>query len=212
MKKKRDLKKAIARAKGLKPSSLAPALAYSYISAISTICHRRVQVGKKDFDRVRERQEQLDKLGEAYDSYAYTVVGAWHAWCKERGMNTIPLNIFLGNAAWIRFTETRSTVRLETPGDEHWNMAVHGEMMAAKLYVDARLNCQIMDLNLARQKAFCNSKPTKEVISEVERLLAEIYGCSGSYDEIAAELKRRRSERRAKMPIYVPVEEESASE
>jgi hypothetical protein len=199
---RRTLDNAISSAKEVKVSKLPPALAYSYQSALSEICgvHNR-SFKQADFDKILERQRMLDDLGVAYDSFAYTVVKSWYTWCKTQGIHGVPLNIFLGENAWERFLKMRdSTVKLDTPGEGQRNLAIHNELTAAKLYIDARLNRRFaMTLGIARSMMQAG-EPEPDIVEEVETLLSMVYGCSGDYDTIAKTLIRKRRERRATMP------------
>jgi hypothetical protein len=174
---------------------------------------QHVGIKKTDHPRILERQQMLDEEGIAYDTYAYTVVKAYWKWAKSKGMKVIPIAMFCGDAAWEKFCEIEaSTVKLETAGDEHWNLAVHSELMAAKMYISGKLDFRFaLVLGLAREFAH-SVDPSPSVVAEVERLVGMVYGVEGSYDEIAKELKRRRHERRATMPVYVPPEEDENDE
>lgn len=200
--KRKPMESAISSAKDVKPRKLPPALAYSYQSALSEICgiHNR-NFKQADFDKILERQRKLDEIGVAYDSFAYTVVKSWYEWCKTQGMHGVPLNIFLGERAWKRFLKMQdSTVRLDTPGEGHRNLAIHNELMAAKMYIDAKLSRRFaMTLPIVRSMVQAED-PEPDVVEEVESLLSMVYGCTGDYDAIAKELIRKRRERRAKMP------------
>lgn len=203
----KTLEKAMAAAKGLQ-KTLEPALAYSYRAACINICRvQHINISKKDHPKILDRQRMLDAKGIAYDTYAYTVVKTYWQWAKEKGMKVIPISMFCGDAAWERFCELEdSTVRLETASDEHWNLAVHSELMAAKMYIGGKLDFRFaLTLDLAREFAH-SVDPSRSVIAEVERLVGMMYGVEGSYNEIARELKERRYERHAAMPVYVKKE------
>ena len=86
-----------------------PALCASYRQAIKTVCGRFVRTKESDHKKFLARQRQLTAEGEAFDTYAYTVVKEWWPWCNKKKMGTVPVGIFCGPKAWhkCQHKETR---------------------------------------------------------------------------------------------------------
>jgi hypothetical protein len=172
-----------------------PAICTSYKDAVKDVCGRVVYVGKKEYARMRSLQKRLDNVGVAYDVYAYTVVRQWWEWCKSKGMHSVPVNVFCGNKAFDRFTETlewQPTVSMETRADAIDNVAMHNELTAARMFVDWTIRGIDRPIREARKRLSALTgpaimDPSDAIIVEVCGLLGNVYGCTNArtYDDIA---------------------------
>ena len=169
-----------------------PLLALSYKSAVMSICGVPTRIAEKDYSRLRSVQKKLDDLNVAYDTYAWTIVKVYWDFCKGKDMRSVPLNIFCGKKAWERFLKIlESTVEITTDHDEQWSRMVHAELNAARMYIGGQVSRKMVTLSQMRWGAGQPS-PRPEVVAEVERLLGETFGVSGTYDEIIYALIERR--------------------
>ena len=170
-----------------------PLLALSYKAAVMSICGVPIKVSEKKYPALRALQKKLDDLSVAYDTYAWSIVRVYWDFCKGKGMRSVPLSIFCGKAAWSKFTEIlESTVEITTDHDEQWSRMVHAELNAAQMYIGAQLRRRAQ-ITLSMMRRGANQPdPRPEVVAEVQRLLGEIYGVSGTYDEIIVALMKRR--------------------
>jgi len=171
-----------------------PLLALAYKSAVMSTCGVPVRIAHKSYPPLQALQKKLDDLPVAYETYAYAVVKMYWPWCRDKGMRTVPLRILCGKAAWKRFTDLlETTVDLPTEHQEQWAEMVHAELNAARMYIGAQLNRRLVSIGQIRKMSKW-PEPIPDVVAEVERLLAETYGVSGSYDEIIMALMKRRKQ------------------
>jgi len=178
--------------KRLDKTASQPLLALSYKAAVMSICGVPTRIAEKNYPRLRAVQKKLDDLNVAYDTYAWTIVKVYWDFCKGKDMRSVPLNIFCGTKAWERFLKIlESTVEISTEHDEQWSRMVHAELNAARMYIGAQVSRKMVTLSQMRRGAG-QSSPRPEVVAEVERLLGETYGISGTYDEIIVALYKRR--------------------
>ena len=174
-----------------------PLLALSYKAAVMSICGVPVQIAEKHYPRLRAVQKKLDDLNVAYDTYAWTIVKVYWNFCKSKDMRSVPLNIFCGKKAWVRFLKIlESTVEISTDNDEQWSRMVHAELNAARMYIGGQVSRKMVTLSQMRRGAG-QPNPRPEVVTEVERLLGETFGVSGTYDEMIMALYKRRKSIRA---------------
>lgn len=167
-----------------------PALAGSYRNAISAFCGASIQISEKDHPKFRARQTDLDGIDAAYDTYAYTVVKSWWPWCKKQGWRTVTVGIFCGKKAWARFT--KSYVRIESAAEDSWNILVHAEVMAARMYIGAQISKNSLPISQARRLA--RSDPTDEIVSETLKLLNLVFDMNEpNYDAIIKCILGRRN-------------------
>ena len=172
-----------------------PALCACYRQAIKAVCGRFVRIKDTDYPKFLARQRQLTKEGEAFDTYAYTVVKEWWPWCSQKKMGTVPVGIFCGPKAWSKYVSTRKHVRIESPIDTDWNILVHNEMNAARIYIGAALRPAPMSIARARELSKGELHPSQEVIDEVVRLLNLLYARDAeaeTYDEIYQQIQPRK--------------------
>ena len=169
-----------------------PLLALSYKSAVLSVCGVPVKVGEKQYPKLKALQTRLDGKGVAYDTYGYTIVRVYWNFCKEHGMNLVPLKIFCGKAAWERFCNILdSTVEISSEHDEQWSEMVHKELSAAQMYIGAQIRGRAVTLSQMRKLAG-QPEPSADVVAEAQRLLSESTGTKGTYDEMILSLIERR--------------------
>jgi len=124
--------------KDLKQSSLdntMPALASAYINASLHVYGIKVTVVKSKWSRFAVFEDDLRELHIPIRDYAFTVSTILKAWCVSHKFGCVPVNVFTGDWALVRFLKVwqSKTVTIDRPSN--YDELLYSELLVARMYI-----------------------------------------------------------------------------
>jgi hypothetical protein len=184
---------------GKKRSIPEPLLVVAYRQAMERICGVKPYVAQAKWPSFYTRMRTLDEEGVEYGEYANAVITTWIDWCREKGMTTVPANIFTGDAAFDRYmvrVHDSKNVSIDTPAELEEFIRVQDELTVARLYIDVNVHGVPCTWNQAcdacwRMLAFVPKDDAPgRLTPQVLELLNACYGLqAASYDDIITAMR-----------------------
>ena len=176
-----------------------PLLVVAYRQAMERICGVKPYVAQAKWPSFYTRMHALDEEGVEYGTYANAVITTWIDWCREKGMTTVPANIFTGDAAYERYmarVHDSKNVSIDTPAQLEEFIRVQDEMTVARLYIDVGVHgvpCTWKEAVRASQRLLAflpyDGAPGRMTLQVLE-LLNACYGLqAASYDDIITAMR-----------------------
>ncbi len=135
-------------------------LAEHYRNANGSVFGTFPFVRKEHYPKFLVMEDDLREDGISCKDYAYTVINIFRKWTIDKGMNYVPINVFLGKVAYNKFLKVYQSESVIIPTNDDKDKMLYSELLVARAYI--HLNTE--NGNVVR---------LKDVVSDMKGLLYE---------------------------------------
>lgn len=82
-------------------------------------------------------EDDLREMGVSPKTYAFTVVRVLQPWARNKGMKTIPINVFCGKFAFDKFLKVHKTETVEIVEEDDFDKMLYSELLVVRAYIHA---------------------------------------------------------------------------
>ena len=143
-----------------KKLSSEPQLLYYYKRAMKAVYNIYVRVADNKHEGFISKEKELLVMGITPKDYSYGVAVMLEKWVADKGMNTVPVNVFLGKWILDKYLKVHNslTVTISDVGSDGDVDLLVSELLVARSYIQANL---------------INGKKFRDVVTELEPLLSK---------------------------------------
>ena len=118
-----------------------PQLAFYHRIAVKNIFGVTIRIPAKVYNRYVAFDKQLQKAGINPADYAYEICVILRSWVKRKGLQSVPINTFVGDWALTKYMKVydSETVTIDRPKQDEQFELLHYELLVARSYIEANL-------------------------------------------------------------------------
>lgn len=121
--------------KDLTQDSLRPQLAILYSFAHKRFFGRKYFVREEQYPQFEVMEKRLRDAGIPAKEYTYTVISMLKKWAQDKGMRSVPINVFCGEWAMGKFLKVWESKTIEAEPVKDEDVILHTELMVARMYI-----------------------------------------------------------------------------